>query len=102
MPGWFKKLGWSDDVCLKRIEDLLKKHEKADYKIVVGHHPVGYSCIPVRNTRKIDDLIDKYGYHAYLHGHLHSLGFAEHKGRHYYLSGAGGEAGESYPLSKWH
>jgi len=29
---------------LDKIDDLLAKHKDANYKMAVGHHPIGHLC----------------------------------------------------------
>jgi tartrate-resistant acid phosphatase type 5 len=66
----------------------------AEWKIVVGHHPV-YSCGPHGDSpelvRDLVPLLDRYGVALYLNGHDHGLQDLVVGGRHYVTSGAGSE-----------
>ncbi|MBI2497817.1 MAG: metallophosphoesterase [Opitutae bacterium] len=80
-PG--KQLQW--------LEDGLAR-STAQWKIVVGHHPV-YSCSPKHGdtkelVRDLGPLLKKYGVQAYLNGHEHDLQHLTQDGIHYFCSGA--------------
>lgn len=66
----------------------------AEWKIVVGHHPI-YSCGPHGDSqelvRDLVPLLDRYGVALYLNGHEHVLEDLVVGGRHYVTSGAGSE-----------
>lgn len=66
----------------------------AEWKIVVGHHPI-YSCGPHGDSkelvRDLVPLLDRYGVALYLNGHDHGLQDLVVGGRHYVTSGAGSE-----------
>jgi acid phosphatase len=66
----------------------------AEWKIVVGHHPV-YSCGPHGDSpelvRDLVPLFDRYGVALYLNGHDHVLEDLVVGSRHYVTSGAGSE-----------
>lgn len=71
---------------------------KADWRIVVGHHPVW----PLRSggggedggaaadmQAKIDPILRRHGVHLYLNGHDHDLQHVARGGVHYVCTGAG-------------
>jgi len=66
----------------------------ADWKVVLGHHPV-YSGGSHGNTEELldelDPLLRKYGAHIYFSGHDHNKQFIQHQGMNYIISGAGGK-----------
>lgn len=82
---------------------------KANWKVVVGHHPL-YSA-GKRKGKTLDmensfaNLFDQYGVDIYFCGHEHHLGHDQDKGRKFqqFISGAGSEATavSSAPFSKF-
>jgi len=75
----------------------------AEWKIVVGHHPI-YSCGPHGDSkelvRDLVPLLDRYGVALYLNGHDHGLQDLVVGGRHYVTSGAGSELTRVAPDSR--
>lgn len=67
---------------------------KADWKIVVGHHPV-FSGGQHGNTDQliagVKPLLERYGVHAYINGHDHDLQHIQVGEVHYLTSGTGAE-----------
>jgi acid phosphatase len=67
---------------------------KAEWKIVIGHHPV-FSGGGHGNTPGLIDqfkpLFERYGVQAYLNGHNHNLEHVAVNGVNYLTSGAGAE-----------
>ena len=72
---------------------------KADWKVVVGHHPIwvgdnshagvaGHDGSPDLVAR-LDPLLKAHGVALYLNGHDHDLQHTERDGRHYVCTGAG-------------
>lgn len=66
----------------------------ADWKIVVGHHPVfsggGHGNTPVL-VEKLKPLFENYGVDVYFNGHDHALEHAVINGVNYFTAGAGAE-----------
>lgn len=76
------------------VEDMIELNkDDSDWMIVVGHHPIGGDCEEMRNTYKVNDILEKNNITSYIHGHVHSLGYAFNNktGISYFLSGAGGQ-----------
>jgi acid phosphatase len=75
---------------------------KAEWKIVVGHHPV-FSGGSHGNTPGLIDqfkpLFERYGVQAYLNGHNHNLEHVLVNGVNYLTSGAGSEPSAVSPIS---
>ena len=67
---------------------------EADWKIVVGHHPV-FSGGQHGNTDQliaaVKPLLERYGVQAYINGHDHDLQHIQVGGVHYLTSGTGAE-----------
>lgn len=85
---------WDDDAQLAWLDATLEASD-ADWKIVVGHHPVytgstSYSDNPLLIERLVP-IFERHGVQAYLAGHEHSL--QHHRppasSVDYYISGAG-------------
>jgi acid phosphatase len=70
----------------------------ADWKIVVGHHPVysgnDYGGAPDLQAR-LDPLLQKHGVHLYLNGHDHDLQHIHRGATHYVCTGAGSQTRET-------
>jgi tartrate-resistant acid phosphatase type 5 len=93
-----KVAGQDTAAQLAWFEDALTR-SKADWKIVVGHHPVW----PLREGEaggedggaakdmqaRIDPILHRHGVHLYLNGHDHDLQHVEKDGTHYVCTGAG-------------
>jgi acid phosphatase len=66
----------------------------ADWKVVVGHHPVysgnEYGGAPDLQTR-LDPLLQKYAAPLYLNGHDHDLQHVHQGATHYVCTGAGSQ-----------
>lgn len=84
---------------LEWFEDQLA-NTKADWKIVVGHHPL-YSAGIMHGDQEdmieiFEPLFQKYSVHAYFCGHEHDLQHLKFSGpTHYFVSGAGSEVRRS-------
>lgn len=66
----------------------------ADWRIVVGHHPVYSAGLHGITSELIDDLdpiMRQYNVPIYIAGHDHSKQYIEYTGMHYIVSGAGGK-----------
>ncbi len=78
---------------LKWLESSLKNCD-ADWKIVVGHHPV-LSGGKHGNTKELEEyvkpLLEKYGVQMYICGHDHDIQYLKENGVNYLVSGAGSE-----------
>lgn len=82
-----KQLQWLDNVLLK---------SKADWKIVIGHHPI-YSAGPkYGNTPELiehlEPILQKHGVQTYLCGHEHNLQHIQMNGIDFFISGTGCKA----------
>jgi acid phosphatase len=90
------------DAQVKWLERELA-NSKAEWKIVVGHHPV-YSSGMHGDTkaliRRIRPLFKKYGVQAYFNGHDHDLEHIIMSRTHYFTSGAGGETRPASPSER--
>jgi len=65
----------------------------ADWKIVLGHHPVysaGSHGIADALLKELDPLMRQYGVQILFSGHDHSKQLMQHRGMNYVISGAGG------------
>jgi len=89
----FYGAGQAADAQIRWLEDGLRR-SGADWKFVVGHHPV-YSSGAHGNTpalvARVEPLLHQYGVRAYFNGHDHDLEHIEVDGLHYLTSGAGAE-----------
>jgi tartrate-resistant acid phosphatase type 5 len=80
---------------------------QAEWKIVVGHHPV-FSGGDHGNTpiliEKLKPLFEKFGVNAYFNGHDHALEHIVVNGVNYFTVGAGAEGSLSHPVegSRFH
>lgn len=71
------------------------KASQAEWKIVVGHHPVysgGEHGSSATLIERLKPLIDRHGVRAYLNGHDHDLQHIAVDGVHYLTCGSGAEA----------
>jgi len=87
--GWKKQLKW--------IKSSLKNSD-ADWKIVVGHHPVlsGGKHKGAKELYKyIKPLFEKYGVQMYICGHDHDIQYLKENNVNYLVSGAGSELYDS-------
>jgi tartrate-resistant acid phosphatase type 5 len=83
--------GWKDQ--LKWIESSLKNCD-ADWKIVIGHHPVisGGKHKGAKELQKhLKPLFEKYGVNMYICGHDHDIQYLKEKNVNYFVSGAGSQ-----------
>jgi len=78
----------------------------AQWKIVLGHHPVysaGSHGITARLFEELDPLMREYGVQFLFSGHDHSKQLMQHRGLNYVISGAGGASARSrsdeYPVN---
>jgi len=83
------KQGW--EAQLKWIESSLKNCD-ADWKIVIGHHPV-YSGGKHKGAKELQQhlkpLLEKYGVQMYICGHDHDIEYLKENNVNYFVSGAG-------------
>lgn len=81
----------SPDAQLRWLDDALKD-SNAEWRIVVGHHPLysrgSHGGTPVLVSR-VKPLLQKYGVQVYLNGHDHDLQRITVDGIDYITSGAG-------------
>ncbi|MFA5012035.1 MAG: metallophosphoesterase [Ignavibacteria bacterium] len=78
---------------LKWLESSLKNCD-ADWKIVIGHHPVlsGGKHGSIKEINKyFKPLFEKYGVQMYICGHDHDIQFLKENSVNYFVSGAGSE-----------
>lgn len=90
--------GQQPEMQLSWLDDLLSTSD-AQWKIVVGHHPIytagprteNYDTLAVRKV--LEPLLEKHKIPLYLSGHEHSLQHlrAEGKTTHQFISGSGSE-----------
>lgn len=85
---------WDDDAQLAWLDDTLRESD-AEWKIVVGHHPVytgstSYLDNPLLIERLVP-IFERHGVQAYFAGHEHSLQHHRPEGAtvDYFISGAG-------------
>ncbi len=67
-------------------------NSKAQWKIVVGHHPIYSSGQHGSNQKLVENLeplFEQYGVHAYFCGHDHDLEHVKRKGVNYFVVGSG-------------
>jgi len=62
MKSTFSKYKLTLDDILMEIEETLCECKDNEYKIVVGHHPIGPVCGKSNNLSLIQPLLKKYGY----------------------------------------
>mmetsp|Transcript_84984 Transcript_84984/g.150262 ORF Transcript_84984/g.150262 Transcript_84984/m.150262 type:complete len:522 (-) Transcript_84984:179-1744(-) len=71
---------------------------KADWKIVLGHHPI-YSAGSHGTTEdllaELDPLLRQHFAHIYFNGHDHNKQLIQYQGMNYITSGAGGKNSDS-------
>jgi len=71
---------------------------KADWKIVLGHHPI-YSAGSHGTTEdllvELDPLLRQHSAHIYFNGHDHNKQLIQYQGMNYITSGAGGKNSDS-------
>jgi acid phosphatase len=88
------KVGRQDPAAQRAWLEKELAASTAEWKVVVGHHPV-YSCGQHGDSpelvRDLVPLLDRYGVALYLNGHDHGLQDLVVGGRHYVTSGAGSE-----------
>jgi tartrate-resistant acid phosphatase type 5 len=75
-------------------------NSRAEWKIVVGHHPVysgGRHGGEPALVRRLEPLLEKYGVQVYLNGHDHDLEHRIAGGIHYLTSGAGARTRPAKP-----
>jgi len=81
-----------EDAQLRWLERALRE-SRAEWRIVVGHHPVYSEGSAHGNTveliKRLKPLLERYGVQLYLNGHDHDLQHIVVKGIHYVTSGAG-------------
>jgi len=81
-----------DDVQLGWLEGALRD-SRAEWRIVVGHHPVYSEGSAHGNTvelvKRLKPLLERYHVQLYLNGHDHDLQHIMVNGIHYVTSGAG-------------
>lgn len=74
---------------------------KAEWKIVIGHHPV-FSGGPHGSTQilidKLKPLLEQYGVDAYFNGHDHALEHVVTDGVNYFTVGTGAGGTRSQPI----
>jgi len=87
---------------LKWIESSLKNSD-ADWKIVVGHHPV-YSGGKHGGAKELysnfKPLFEKYGVQMYICGHDHDIQYSKENNVNYFISGTGSELRDTKKIEK--
>ncbi|MCX6157303.1 MAG: tartrate-resistant acid phosphatase type 5 family protein [Ignavibacteriota bacterium] len=87
--GWEQQLKW--------IESSLKNCD-ADWKVVIGHHPV-LSGGKHKGAKELQEhlkpLLEKYGVNMYICGHDHDIQYLKENNVNYFVSGAGSELYET-------
>jgi len=74
---------------------------KADWKIVVGHHPVysgGEHGGSAELVDKLDPILQRYRVPLYVNGHDHDLQHVLHGATHYVCTGAGSKMRKDCPI----
>ena len=93
---WAGQMSWLEDVL---------SHSTAEWKVVVGHHPVfnaahhGDTALLVDTLRPI---LETHLVQLYLSGHEHDLQHLESSGVTYIISGGGSQVSTQTPLDKQH
>lgn len=90
-----KKQDWKQQ--LKWLESSLKNCD-ADWKIVIGHHPVlsgGWHGNEKEINNYFKPLFEKYGVQMYICGHDHDVQYLKENNVNYFVSGAGSELRET-------
>ncbi|KAJ2993620.1 hypothetical protein HDV02_002221 [Globomyces sp. JEL0801] len=84
---------WSTAGHLRKIEDLLKYHQKSDWVFVFGHHPLGVGpCGAEGQLGDLQQLLERYNIDMYVNGHVHSVDYGmSASGIPHFTSGAGGD-----------
>lgn len=95
---------------LLELESSLAQ-SKAQWKIVIGHHPVysnGHHNSTAELIQHVQPLLQKYGVQVYFSGHDHNLEYIKlpDQGTHYIISGAGSKcdrpfSGQTNALFQW-
>lgn len=106
-PGGLLSQSWAAQ--LAELETSLAKSD-ADWKIVVGHHPVisnGKHGGTEELQQHLQPLLEEYGVQAYFCGHDHNLQHLDSRKVAYIVSGAGskiraGWAGDQQPAKFLH
>lgn len=94
------KQDWNQQ--LKWLESSLKNCD-ADWKIVIGHHPVlsgGWHGNAVEINNYFKPLFEKYGVQMYICGHEHDIQYLKENNVNYFISGAGSELRETNKISQ--
>lgn len=97
--GGVLQQSWEDQT--RELESRLAR-SKAEWKIVVGHHPIRSNHRPdhkfIDMVDVIEPLLIKYGVDAYICGHDHNLQYIynAHRKYHHITSGAGSEIGSGF------
>jgi len=92
--GWEHQLKW--------LESSLKNCD-ADWKIVIGHHPVfsgGKHKGAAELQKHFKPLFEKYGVQMYICGHDHDIQFLKENKVNYFVSGAGSELRETNSIDQ--
>lgn len=87
---------------LKWLESSLKNCD-ADWKIVIGHHPVfsgGWHGNSKEMMEYFKPLFEKYGVQMYICGHEHDIQYLKENNVNYFVSGAGSELRETNKISQ--
>jgi len=70
-------------------------YSRAEWKIVVGHHPIysaGYHGITYELLDELDPILRTYRANMYICGHDHSTQLISYQGMNYIVSGAGSQS----------
>ena len=89
------------DAQLAFLREALQ-NSTANWKIVVGHHPLysrGFSGGYADMRDALEPLFQEYNVTAYLNGHDHSLQHLNQNGIHYFVSGGGSLTHSGFPGS---
>lgn len=85
---------------LRWLDAVLGRCE-ADWKIVVGHHPLTAGERPASGDPDfgalLAPLLDRHNVHAYISGHENALQHIDAGGRHFLVTGAGSDCASSAP-----
>lgn len=89
-----KYLGsWAKKEQKKWLEGVLEG-SSAQWKIVLGHHPVysrGSHGVTDEMFKELDPMMRRHGVQAFIAGHDHSKHLIEYEGLSYVVNGAGGK-----------
>lgn len=94
LQDWEQQLKW--------LESSLKNCD-ADWKIVVGHHPLlsgGWHGNAEEIKKYFKPLFEKYGVQLYICGHDHDIQYLKENGVNYFVSGAGSELRETNKIEQ--